>query len=121
MPPGPWLAPATAHIMLLSSCRRLAPPSSAAWFLLRRRATAITSLARRRRTLASASAPRLAPKHLQGYTPIGDVDAADADTVLQANASLLGAISSMDWEAYGALCADDISCFEVEAGAQQVV
>jgi hypothetical protein len=27
----------------------------------------------------------------------------------------------MDWEAYGALCADDISCFEAEAGAQQVV
>lgn len=83
---------------------------------------ALTSLARRRCTLASAAALQLAPsEHLQGYTPIGDVDAADADTVLQANASLLGAISSMDWEAYGALCADDISCFEAEAGAQQVV
>jgi hypothetical protein len=44
---------------------------------------ALTSLARRRCTLASAAALQLAPsEHLQGYTPIGDVDAADADTVL---------------------------------------
>ena len=59
--------------------------------------------------------------HLQSFTPIGHVDAVDADAVLQANAGLLAAISSMDWESYEAFCADDISCFEAEAGAQQVV
>ena len=71
----------------------------------------------------SVCAPRLLPPtaHLQSYTPIGHVDAVDADAVLQANAGLLAAISNMDWESYEAFCADDISCFEAEAGAQQVV
>ena len=55
---------------------------------------------------------RLVPSttHLQSFTPIGTVDAKEADEVLQANAGLLAAISKMDWEEYGTYCADDISC-----------
>ena len=68
-----------------------------------------------------AIAAHCTPPKLHTYWPIGHVDVVDADAVLQANAGLLAAISNMDWESYEAFCADDISCFEVEAGAQQVV
>ena len=72
--------------------------------------------------LVSTTAPRLVlpTTHHQSHTALGEVDAQEAEAVLDANAGLLGALRTMNWEAYGAFCADDISCFEAEAGAQQV-
>lgn len=43
-----------------------------------------------------------------------------AEDVLALNKQLLASISRMDFPAYAELMADDISCFEPEAGHQQV-
>ena len=43
-----------------------------------------------------------------------------AADVLALNKQLLASISRMDFAAYAELMADDISCFEPEAGHQQV-